>query len=349
VQPTEEEGRMLAHRASKLWFVSVIAGALLVVVPSTAAGAAPQCAADDALYSLPAGLTWLNPRAPCEDADGDAITVEVVDGPDFGTLQPEGAQPIDVERFYSANADAAGNRDSMTFVAVANGERSNEFKVDVWILPTHTPPACKDIAVKVQAGSSVAIAPDCVDADGDTFVLDVSDAPKHGTYDPARRTYTAAPGFAGQDSMTYTVVDEWRLVSAPRKVTITVTAAPGQPTLTADTTKPRLELLARSPQRARRALRRGIQLTATASEAGRLVIEVLVDRKTARNLGIDRRVGSLARNLAAGKTTLRFRLYREARARLAGLEHVKLRLVARMVDAAGNLQTKRLLIKLEKK
>ena len=340
---------MLAHRALKLWFVGVLAGLLLAVVPSTAAAAAPQCTVEPALYSLPAGLTWLNPQAPCTDADGDAITVEVVDGPDFGTLQPDGAQPIGIKRFYSAKGDAAGNRDSMKFVAVANGERSNVFQVDVWILPPHMPPACKDVAVRVRAGSSIAIAPECVDADGDSFVLNVSGAPKHGTYDPARRTYTAASRFAGQDSLTYTVVDEWNLASAPRKVTITVTSAPGQPTLAADTKKPTLELHARSPQRARRALRRGIRLTATASEAGRLVIEALLDRKTARKLGIDRRVGSLARSLPVGKTTLKFRLYREARAELADLKQVKLRLVARMVDAAGNLRTKRLRINLEQR
>jgi hypothetical protein len=117
-------------------------------------------------YELPAGLTWLNPRAPCTDADGDAITIEVVDPPDFGTLQPDGTQPIEMERFYTAKADAAGNRDTMKFVAVANGERSNEFQVDVWILPAHSEPVCKDVAIAVQAGSTVAIAPDCVDSDG---------------------------------------------------------------------------------------------------------------------------------------------------------------------------------------
>jgi hypothetical protein len=332
--------------AQRLWFASAIAGFLLLAVPGAAIGAAPQCTADPALYQLPAGLTWLNPRAPCTDADGDPITVEVVDPPDFGSLQPDGAQPIDMERHYTANPDAAGNRDSMKFVAVANGERSEEFQVDVWILPPHTAPVCKDIAFTVQAGASVAIAPACVDADGDSFVLSVRDAPRHGTYDPARRTYTAAPRFAGQDTMTYAVVDEWKLASAVRKVTITVKPAAGQPSDTADRTAPTLELLARSPLRFRTAVRRGIKLTATASEAGRLVIEALVDARTARRLGIERRVGSLARNLSAGRTAFRLRLYRKVRRPLADLGQLRLRLVARMVDAAGNVRTKRLRIRL---
>jgi hypothetical protein len=330
---------------SRIWFINVAAGLLLLSVPGTASAAAPVCAADPALYELPAGLTWLNPRAPCTDADGDAITVQVADPPDHGTLQPGGAQPIDAKRFYTANADAAGIRDSMKFVAVANGEQSNEFQVDVWILPAHSAPACKDLALAVQAGSSVAIAPDCVDADGDKFTMSMRDAPKHGTFDPARRTYTAAARFAGRDSMTYAAVDEWNLESTPRKVTITVSPAPGHSTLTADKAAPRLKLVPRSPL-TRRALRRGLRLTATASEPGRLVIEALISRTTAQHLGIETRVGSLARNIGAGKTRLKLKLYRDARSGLASLKHVKLKLVARMVDAAGNLRTKRLRVKI---
>jgi hypothetical protein len=339
---------MRDHRVSKAWFVGVVTAILLLGVPGTANAAAPECAAEPALYQLPAGLTWLNPRAPCTDADGDPITVEVIDAPDYGTLQPDGPQPIGTERRYTAKADAAGNRDSMRFVAVANGERSNEFQVDVWILPPHSAPVCKDAALTVQAGSSVAIAPECADADGDTFVLSVRDAPRHGTYDPARRTYTAAPRFAGQDSMTFVVVDEWKLVSEPRKVTITVTPAPGIPTNAADKTAPTLRLHARSTLRSRSALRRGIRITATASEAGRIVIEALVDSRTARRLGIDARVGSLARSLAPGTTTLKLRLYRKVRASLADQTRVTLRLIARIVDSAGNLGTERLRIRLEK-
>jgi hypothetical protein len=336
---------MRAQRPSKVWGISVVAGFLLALaVPGTASAAAPQCAADPALYELPAGLTWLNPRAPCTDADGDAITIDVVDPPDFGTLSPAGAQPIDARRSYTANADAAGKRDSMKFVATAKGEQSSPFQVDVWILPRHSAPVCQDVAVSVRAGSSVAIAPSCVDADGDAFTLTMRSAPKHGTYDPLRRTYTAARRFAGRDTMTYAVVDEWHLVSATRTVAITVKRAPGQRGGAADKTAPTLKLHARSPLRLRTALRRGIRLTARASERGQIVIEALAGAN-ARRLGIDR-VGSLARELAPGRTRLKLRLYRDVRGQLATLHRVRLRLVARMADAAGNVRTKRLRITL---
>jgi hypothetical protein len=326
-----------------MWFVSGVAALCALCLPQAASAAAPQCAAEPSLYELPAGLTWLNPRAPCTDADGDAITVEVVEPPKFGTLSPAGTQPIGVERRYKANPNAAGNRDSMTFAAVANGERSNEFEVDVWILPAHSAPMCNDVRLNVQAGASVAVLPSCVDPDHDTFTFSARSAPKHGTFDPVKGTYTAARRFAGRDTMTYVVVDAWTLVSAVRTVTIMVKRAPGaRPTH--DSTPPRLTLRSRS--RSVRAARRGIRLTATANEPGRIVMEAHVSARIARRLAIDTRVGSLARELAAGKTTLKLRLYRDVRAELANLRRVRLRVVARMVDAAGNVSTKRMRITL---
>jgi Bacterial Ig domain len=328
---------------SRIPFATVAAVLFLLAVPAVAPAAAPTCSADAALYELPAGLTWLNPRAPCTDADGDAITIEVADAPDFGSLSPDGAQPIDARRFYTAKADAAGNRDSMKFVAVANGERSNEFQVDVWILPAHQPPVCQDLAVSVRAGSSVAIAPSCVDPDGDRFALNVVGAPRHGTYDPSRRTYTAARRFAGRDAMTFAVIDEWKLVSATRKVTITVTPGKGR-ALSGDKTAPRLKLKALR----RSSLQRGLRLKATASEPGRVVIEAMVGPATALDLGIERRVGTVARDLAAGTTRFRLRLDRDVRAQLGTLRKLRLRLVAHMVDAAGNVRTKRLTVRLKR-
>jgi hypothetical protein len=338
---------MRIQRGWAIWFVSGVAVLCALCLPRAASAAAPRCAADASLYELPAGLTWLNPRAPCTDADGDAITIEVVDPPKFGTLNPDGAQPIGVERWYTANPDAAGNRDSMKFVAVANGERSNEFQTDVWILPAHGAPVCNDVRLNVQAGSSVAVMPSCVDPDHDAFTFSARSAPKHGTFDPANGTYTAARRFAGRDKMTYVVVDAWRLVSAVRTVTITVKPAPGARTMLRDRTAPRLTLRSRS--RSITAARRAIRLTVTSNEPGRMVMEAHVSDKIARRLGIDTRVGSLARDLAAGKTTVKLRLYRDVRAELANLRRVRLSLVARMVDAAGNVRTKHMHITLRRK
>jgi Bacterial Ig domain len=341
---------MLAQRVSRLWFGSVVAGLVLFGAAGTASAAPPTC--DEparVLYQLPAGTKWTHPRADCTDPDGDAISIEISEPPKFGKFDPPGTIPIDDVRFYTANPDAAGNRDTMKWRAVTRDGMSDPFQVDVWILPANSQPTCSDLALNVQAGASVAIAPECVDADGDTFVLRVIKAPQHGTYDPVRGIYTAAARFAGQDTMTFKVRDEWRLESDERSVTITVTQAPGQPAATGDKTAPTLTLAAKSPQPSRKALRRGIRLTATASEPGRVAIEALIGDKLAQKLGIETRVGSLTRNLKAGKATFKLRLYRKVRADLADVKRVRLRLVARMVDAAGNLRTKRLRVTLEKR
>lgn len=336
---------MLAQRVSRLWFVSVVAAFVLLGVPGTASAAPPTC--DEparVLYQLPAGLTWTHPRADCTDPDGDPINIEISEPPEFGTFDPPGAIPINQIRTYTANADAAGNRDSMKFRAVTpNGEASPDFQVDVWILPAHSAPTCKDLTLDVKAGASVAIAPVCVDADGDDYALRVTKAPAHGTYDPVRGVYTAAPRYAGKDTMTFVAVDEWRLVSAARTVTLNVKSAPGAPPLVRDKTAPTLTLRARKKS----SLRRGIRLTATASEAGRMALEVTVGRKTAQRAEIDTRVGSLVRNLAAGKTNFKLKLYRKARRELADLRRVRVKIVARLVDAAGNVRTKRLRITLK--
>jgi hypothetical protein len=342
---------MLAQRVSRLWFVSAVAGFVLLGAPGSASAAAPVCT-DEArvLYQLPAGMTWTHPRASCTDADGDPITIEITQQPTYGTFDPPGPLPIDQVRMYTAKADAGGQRDTLKWRAVAQDGATDEFQVDVWIMPANNVPVCKDLALRVQAGTSVAVAPECTDADGDSFELRVTDAPDHGTYDPARGTYTAAARYAGPDSMTFVVVERyWRQLSAPRKVTITVVPTPGQPTATADKTAPMLALAGRSPLRSRKALRRGIRFTATASEAGRIVVEALISEKLAQKLGIDTRVGSLARNVKAGKTRFKLKLYRKVRGELADAKRVRLRLVARMVDAAGNLSTERLRITLKRR
>ena len=351
---------MLAQRVSRLWFVGVVAGFVLFGAPGTASAEAPKCPTTTRLYELPAGLTWPHPRAACTDADNDPIKIMLTDPPEFGTFDPPFKLPfnspdnlisIDTELEYTANADAAGNRDVMKFKAVAGGEESNEFEIDVWILPANSLPVCKDLALNVQAGSSIAIAPECTDANGSTFELhltDPPDPPDHGTFDPEHKIYTAAARYAGQDSMTLEVEDRWKQRSAPITVTITVTPAPGQPTATADKKAPTLALVAKSPLKSRKALRRGIRLTALASEAGRIAIEARVSSKVAQKLRIDPLVGSLTRNIKAGKSTLKLKLYRKVRADLADLRHFRVRLVARMVDAAGNLRTKRLRVVLQK-
>jgi Big-like domain-containing protein len=339
----------------RLLLFGLAAGCMFAAAPATASAAAPTCDASASVYALPAGLSHANPEPLCEDADGDPISIEVVTPPTHGTLDPAGAAPIDTVRTYTADAGAAGQEDTMTFHAVAGGETSNDFSITVNILEANHAPVCDDAAVEVQSGESVAI-PACTDADpGDTLTTTVVHAPEHGTYDEATGMYTPAAGFTGDDSMTLGAEDAWEQ-SGLGVITITVTAAPQQPPVTPPVkpkpkpqSSPKPDLTAPSLALATRTVsRRTVSFTATTNEAGKLVLQVLVDRRTARRLKLKRHpatavvVGSLTRDLAAGSRTVRVKLTDKARARLKGATGVELRLVARLTDAAGNVRTERM-------
>jgi hypothetical protein len=231
-------------------------------------------------------------------------------------------------------------------------------------------PVCDDVAVSVQAGASVEVPfPDCADADDDFFDVFIEDEPAHGVFDYDTGLYTPVAGFSGEDSMTFLAVDSWGAESELGVVRITVTPAPqpgtpsrpGTPSQPppvsqpfSDVTAPSLELLLPSSLALRTALRRGIRFTATASEAGRVVVLVSVDRATARRLKIKKNatgpvvVASLARFIAAGDTVVTVKLPRKARNRLKSVTRVKLRIVATITDSAGNDRSRTLRITLKR-
>jgi hypothetical protein len=331
--------------------VSLTVVVLLLVLAAPASAAPPVCEAGPFLYDLPAGLTHLHPRAPCTDADGDAITVEVRTPPHLGTLTPAGTVPISEVRFYTAGAAAAGMaapRDTMTFVAHAGGEESSPVTVDVKILPPDHAPVCDDLSVTVKSGRSVRIpAPHCVDADNDKPQV-IFDKPAHGSYDPKTGRYRPDSGFTGKDTMRFAAVDYWNVSSKTGKVTIRVTkgtgpggSGPGS----RDRRAPRLKIAAPSSLELGRALR-GIPFTAKTDEGGRLTVKLYVSLRSARRYDIGRRVGRTVRHVVAGRSVLKARFSRAARAGLKDAGTVRLKLVARLADAAGNTRTRRVRITL---
>jgi hypothetical protein len=343
------------RRGPRLWYVSLVIGIAMLVVPSAASAAPPVCATGPFLYALPAGLTHVNPRAPCTDADGDAITIEPTVLPHLGVLSPAGAIAIGEVRFYTANASAASlpsPRDTMTFVAHAGGQTSNPFTIDVVILPTNHAPVCSDPAVTVKSGQATRIpTPRCTDADDDTPEL-IFDKPAHGTFDAATMRYTPKAGFTGKDTMTFAAVDYWDVSSKVAKVTITVTPGSGTAPRPRDRTAPSLDIDAPASLLRRIALRDGILFTATTNEAGRFRARLYVNRKVARRFKLKRHptgrvaVGTVVRHIVAGKSVLKVDFKRKARNRLKG--RVRVTLDARMSDASGNASTERVRIVLRR-
>jgi hypothetical protein len=355
---------MRAQRLSKVWGISVATGFLALAVPAAASAAPPECDATPRQVSIPAGSSHENPRAPCTDADGDAITIQTVTAPTHGTLSPADNVPIDDRQTYTADAGAAGENDVMTFRAVdANGEQSATFNIEVQIGDPNRAPTCDATSATVQAGHAVDVALSCTDPDGNGITID-ADPPAHGTLAGGR--YTPAAGFSGQDAITFRATDEWGLISDDAVATITVKPAPKPPVKTqpsphphttpppapADKVAPSLTLLAPSSLASRSALRHGIAFTASTNEAGLLSVQVFVGRATARRYRIDRHatsrvlVGTLERELAKGDNAVKVKLFRKARKRLKKAPSVRLRMIARVADMAGNRRTERLRITL---
>lgn len=344
---------------NRVWYASLAIAVALLLHAAPARAAAPVCNGGPFLYALPAGLTHVEPRAPCTDADGDPITVNVTVPPHFGTLSPAGALPIGTVRFYTANADAANTpnpRDTMTFVATAGGEQSNTFRVDVKILPPDNAPVCTNVAATVAAGHSVHIpAPHCLDADGGTPVV-VIDAPAHGTYNATTRQYRPNAGFTGTDTMTFAALDYWKVSSKVGTITIKVAKAAGRGggggANPADQRAPRLRLGVPARLDLASTLADGILFTAKTNEVSRLVVGLYVSRHTARRFGIRRhaasrvRVGRAVTHLIPGKSVVAVKLSRRARERLASARRVRITLVAKVSDAAGNVRTRRATITL---
>jgi hypothetical protein len=250
------------------------------------------------------------------------------------------------------------------FIAVvdigAGAGGSLELSVDV----NHAP-VCNDVAVSVQAGTSAEVPfPDCSDADDDFFDVFIEDEPARGVFDYNTGLYTPTAGFSGEDSMTFRAIDSWGAESELGVIRITVTPAPQPSTPSqpppvaqpaADATAPSLELVAPSSLTLRTALRDGVRFTTTTNEAGRVVVRVFVDRATARRLKIKKNatgpvvVGSLARDIAAGETVVKVKLSGKARTRMRLATRVKLRIVAKITDSAGNIRTQAFRITLKGK
>jgi hypothetical protein len=287
---------------------------------------------------------------PCNDADvGDTLTYSVVTPPGHGTVVDNG----DGSATYTPAAGYAGP-DTFTF-------KANDGTVDSNVATAHlevdTPPTCEDNHKTVRQGSSVVISFDtdflCDDADAPpslTILLD-SD-PAHGTLTdgPGNAvTYTPNPAFSGTDSFLYFAEDEFNIDSTDATMTITVTpkpvVTPPPPPPPRDTTPPSVGL-AHAKQTIRNARAKGVALTETSSEAGRLSVAISVDKRTARKLRIKRNahgrvvIGRLTQAIGAGQTTVHVRLTAKARKALKHVRKVKLLITVKVTDAAGNTTTK---------
>jgi hypothetical protein len=174
-----------------------------------------------------------------DDGDPEAdqtLTFIIVMGPANGTLS--GFDPHTGRVTYTAAPNYTGP-DSFAFIVADDGSPpllSNPAVVSINVARVNHAPTAADQTTMVAEGGSAPIALTGDDGDPDAtqaLTFTIRTGPAHGTltaFDPATgtATYVPAPGYAGPDSITFTVTDDATaggpaLTSTPATVSITVT------------------------------------------------------------------------------------------------------------------------------
>ncbi len=156
------------------------------------------------------------------DADGDKLTVQVIDGPDNGTLQVN----ADGTMTYTPDADFNGV-DVFTYKVNDGTADSNLATVTITVGGTNDLPVAVDDAVVTKEDTAVngSVLGNDSDADGDKLTAILVDGPDNGTLifnDDGTFSYTPDADFNGTDTFTYQASDDSPLDSNTATVTITV-------------------------------------------------------------------------------------------------------------------------------
>ncbi len=171
------------------------------------------------------------------DADGDTLTVTVVDQPSHGTV----TLAEDGSFQYTPGADFSGE-DSFTYVAGDGQAESAVATVAITVEASNDTPVsagdaysvAEDDTLTVEAIGGV-LAND-LDVDGDALSVSLVDEPTHGTVtlvEDGSFVYTPEADFFGEDSFSYTAGDA-QAEGVVTAVAITVEAVNDVPTPTAD-------------------------------------------------------------------------------------------------------------------
>lgn len=144
------------------------------------------------------------------DADGDTIAILSVSDPAGGTIVVN----KDGTLTYTPDANFVG-KDSFSYVIRDPSGATDEASIDVTVTATEddSPPIARDDAVGIDAGKELTfdVFSNDSDPDGSPLTLDSYTDPNHGTLvhlDGGRFTYVPDAGFFGQDSFSYTLVDD---------------------------------------------------------------------------------------------------------------------------------------------
>ncbi len=156
----------------------------------------------------------------CSDADGDALTLAIGDGPSKGSLGAISGGEVT----YTPDAGAFG-ADSFTYSADDGQGDGAPATVSITI---SRPPSCDDASVRTAADTAVQVPLACTDPDGDTLTLSAVTQPSKGSLGAIAGgmvVYTPASGEYGADSFTYRATDG-TADSAPATAHVTISRPP---------------------------------------------------------------------------------------------------------------------------
>jgi hypothetical protein len=159
------------------------------------------------------------------DADGSALTYQVVTPPEHGTL--DGTPP---NLTFAPDRDFNGNV-AFEFTATDGYLTSARGIVSIRVAPVNDAPIATPQAVPTTEDTAIDITLAGSDLEGDALAFRIGRNPSHGTLTPlpgGRVTYTPDRDFHATDSFTFTASDG-RLSSAAATVDINVAAADDPP------------------------------------------------------------------------------------------------------------------------
>lgn len=160
-----------------------------------------------------------------DDADGDELAAELVDGPAHGTLELNS----DGSFTYTPDADFNGT-DSFTYCADDGEVCSNTVTVTITVDPVNDAPVAEDSAHGTAQNLPVVDMLDASDVDGDDLSFEITVNPVSGTFsffdaDTGAFTYQPNNNFVGVDFFKF-MANDGEVDSNEATVTITVTESP---------------------------------------------------------------------------------------------------------------------------
>jgi hypothetical protein len=201
--------------------IGVLAASVVLCALAPAAHAAPPTCLSGTVSNVEAGQSISFGPPPCTDPEGQPLTYTILSGPAHGTLTGPSAQQT---WMYTASLGYEGT-DAITYKATdAEALDSNTATHTITVLDPA--PRCGAPVLPVQSGTVLRMQPQCADPEGEPITITVTQAPAHGTFDPASWTYTPARGYSGPDTFSYQASDG-RRSSNIATARITVTPASG--------------------------------------------------------------------------------------------------------------------------